>query len=183
MAMLLALTGLAGAGKTTVCLSLARRAFGSRYYAGQVLREELVRRQLPVTPENERLVRSELRAQRGMNVFAQLACPEIRKHIRSGHVLLDAVYCVEERDHYRAAFGDDLRVIAVVAPQAIRVERLKSRSERPITLKELTLRDELELDHYRLGEVVETADHSITNVGTLDELEASLGSLLLRLGG
>jgi dephospho-CoA kinase len=181
--MLLALVGLAGAGKTTAIRILESKGVGSRYYAGQVVQDALRSRGLQITPANEKSVRSELRKDGGMDVFAKLALPMIREQSRLGTVLLDAVYCVEERDFYRATFGVDLKIVAVNTMQQIRAERLAFRADRPISIEDLTIRDSLELSSYRIGEVIETADYSIGNNGPLSELETALGQIVELLAG
>ena len=180
--MLLALAGLAGAGKTTVIGILERLGFGHRFYAGQVLRDEVERRGLVLTPQNERVVRTDLRDQRGMDVFARLAYPSLSHMICSGPVLLDAIYCVEERDFYRESFGTSMQVLAIRACRETRANRLALREERPIGIDDLAHRDALELGRYRLADVTSSADLIIDNEDSLSQLEEVLRGLIPLLG-
>lgn len=176
--MLLAFAGLAGAGKTTAINILERLGFGRRFYAGQVLRDEVERLGLALTPQNEREVRTGLRDQRGMDVFARLAYPLISEMICSGPVLLDAIYCVEEREFYHDSFGINLQVLAIEACPDTRADRLAAREERPIGIDDLARRDALELGRYRLAEVIGSADHVVDNEGNLNQLEEVLRGLV-----
>lgn len=179
--MLIGLAGLSGAGKSTAIAHLSGRGFGIGYYAGATLVEELVRRGLPQTPDHERAVRKELREAHGMAVFAERALPVLKARMADGHVLLDAVYCPEERDCYRNAFGENFAVLAIVAPFDIRSARLLKRSDRPTTPDQLAARDTLELARFDLGSVMEIATHTLSNVGTLNQFEQALDDLPLWL--
>jgi dephospho-CoA kinase len=179
--MLIGLAGLSGAGKSTAIAHLSAQGFGTGYYAGATLVDELVRRGLPQIPDNERAVRKELRDAHGMAVFAERALPALKARMADGHVLLDAVYCPEERDCYRNAFGENFAILAIAAPFDIRSARLLVRLVRPITSDQLAARDELELGRFDLGSVLEIASHTLYNVGTLNQFEQALDDLRLRL--
>jgi dephospho-CoA kinase len=175
---LLGLAGLAGAGKTTAIATLERFGFGRRHYAGQALRDEVQARGLALTADNERAVRSEMRERCGMDVFARLALPRLRDLLAGGPVLLDSIYCMEERDLYQEAFGSCARVVAVRTSHATREGRLALSDDRPMTGEQLARRDALELGRFRLGEVIESANYSVANEGPLNEFEETLRSLL-----
>ena len=53
MLRILAVTGFAGAGKSTAIDYLVSIGFGSRVYVGQLVIDELAARKLEVSPENE----------------------------------------------------------------------------------------------------------------------------------
>jgi dephospho-CoA kinase len=180
--MLIAFAGLSGAGKSTAIAYLAARGFGTAHYAGLTLLEELDRRGLQQTPDNERIVREELRASHGMAVFAERALPALKAGLTTDRILLDAVYCPEERDCYLDSFGDDFVILSIMAPFEIRAKRLLARADRPITQDKLAARDALELEQFRLSDVLESASHTLTNVGNLHQFEQALDDLRLRLG-
>jgi dephospho-CoA kinase len=180
--MLIALAGLAGAGKTTAIGILERQNFGRCFYAGKLIEDELNQRGLALTAQNERKVRIVLRDERGMDMFARLAYPSLSKMICSGPVLLDAIYCIEEHDFYRKNFGTNMKILAINASQNTRSKRLAIRRERPIDIEDLVQRDALELDRYRLKDVISLADHIIDNEGSLSKLEEVLKELIPRLG-
>lgn len=179
--MLIGLAGLSGAGKSTAIAYLSAQGLGTGHYAGTTLIEELARRGLAPTPDHERAVRKELRESCGMAVFAERALPALSARMSDGHVLLDAVYSPQERDCYRDAFGEEFAILAIVAPFEIRSARLLERPDRPSTADELAARDALELGGFRLGSVLESATHTVSNVGALDQFEQALDGLRLWL--
>lgn len=174
------MAGLAGAGKTTAISLLRRAGVGVRLYVGSVVLDEVRRRRLPETPENEKAVRAELRASGGADALARAALPLVEAMVGLGDVLLDAIYCEPERRLYADRFGAALIVVAIVAPHALRAERLRARRERPMTTEELAARDEYETTTLGIGDVIASADRRIANDRGLDEFE---GALKLALGG
>jgi dephospho-CoA kinase len=168
------MAGLAGAGKTTAIRLLERRGVGARLYVGALVTAEVERLGLEPGPASERRVRTELRARDGMDALARVALPNIKRAAEQGAVLIDAVYCEEERSLYRQRFGADLAIVAIEAPAEVRAARLLARPERPMTVDELARRDALELGRFGLGQVLWSADRRIANEGTLDELERAL---------
>jgi len=179
--MLIGLAGLSGAGKSTAITLLSAQGFGTGHYAGATLVDELARRGLPQTPDHERAVRKELRDAHGMAVFAERALPTVKAKMADGHVLLDAIYCLEERDCYCNAFGENFAILAIVAPFDIRSARLLERPDRPIKPDQLAARDALELGQFDLGSVLESATHTLSNVDALNQFEQALDDLRLRL--
>lgn len=180
--MILALAGLAGAGKTTAIRMLSDAGCGSRLYVGGIVMEEVRRRGMTSGSESERLVRNVLREAGGMGVLARIASSAIERMDARGGVLIDAVYNPEEHAIYTERFGYRFKVLGIRTPTGIRAARLSMRSQRPITADELAKRDEYELGTLRLDHVLAQADHGIDNAGSLDELEHSLQAVLTALG-
>jgi len=179
---LVAVCGLAGAGKTTTVDLLERLGRGVRVYVGAFVTAEVERRGLPASPGNEREVREDLRKQGGMDALARLALPTIRAIVSTGRVpLIDAIYCVEEYDLYKVSLDDAIVRLAITATKSERVQRLAARGLRPINADELTKRDAFEFDQLGLRAVISAAEHTIDNDGTLNDLEASLKRL--QIGG
>lgn len=179
--MLIALAGLSGAGKSTAINHLQTAGLGTPYYAGSIVHDEIAARNLVVTPDNERLVRTDLRQEFGMAVFAERAIPRLKSLCETGSVLLDAVYCPEELRRYREAFERSLVIIAITASFEARSTRAAARPDRPISPEKLRLRDEFELGTLRLGEVVAAADQQVANEKSLDEFKKALEDLAARL--
>ena len=66
----LALVGMPGAGKTVCAKHVETRGF-YQFRFGQIVVDEVLRRGQSITPENERVVREEFRAQDGMAAIAR----------------------------------------------------------------------------------------------------------------
>ena len=129
--MLIAVCGLAGAGKTTTVDMLEQLGKGARVYVGAFVTAEVERRRLPATPENERQVREEVRRVSGMDALAKLAWPTVGAILDTGRVaLLDAIYCIEEFEYYRARCARKLVRIAIETKKQERERRLAIRAAR-----------------------------------------------------
>jgi dephospho-CoA kinase len=180
--MLVALAGLAGAGKSTVIELLERSGAGVRIYVGSFVTSEVLRRGLTITPANEKRVRDEIRSDEGMDALARRALPEVNKVISSGRTaLVDAIYCAEERSLYEREISGGLVCLAVETSAVIRASRLAARSERPICAVDLSDRDAYELKTLGLGTVISSAHYRLSNDGTLSDLEHSLRRLVARM--
>jgi hypothetical protein len=95
---------------------------------GALVLEEVRARGLQVTPENQKLVRVDLRRARGPDAFAVLAGSQILDILSSGgNVLLDAIFCVEEYRYVRQLTADPVSLLAISASSDVRAGRLQNR--------------------------------------------------------
>jgi dephospho-CoA kinase len=178
--MIIAAVGMPGSGKSVFSEELRRRKLPIIYFGGLVLKE-VKERGLPGTPENEREVREELRQRFGMDAMAQLALPQLRTRSAAGHVGIDGLYSFSEYKTLTAEFGEKLILVGIVAPRALRHERLASREVRPLTFAEARARDTSEIEKLEKGGPIAIADHYIHNDGHLDRFIADCNSLLDQL--
>ena len=154
---------------------LERLGRGVRIYVGAFVTAEVERRQLPPTPQSERQVGAELREEGGVAALARLALPTIDAIRRAGRMpLIDAIYCAEEYELYRATFEGAIVRLAISAPRPERVARLAARNLRRIDELELAERDAFEFERLGLESVMSAAEHALTNDGRLIDLEATL---------
>jgi dephospho-CoA kinase len=180
--LLLGIVGMPGAGKTSVAEYLKSKRFpGVRL--GSIVTNEVLRRSLPLTPENERAIREEFRVQHGMDVMAQKSLPEIRLLTdRSLVVVIDGLYSFAEYKLFNKQFGDSLVLIAIVASRSVRYRRLESRSDRPLSVPQAIERDFKEIETLEKGGPIAIADYTLINDGTAAELQAKVDELLRKLG-
>jgi dephospho-CoA kinase len=182
--MLIAATGLAGAGKTTSLEFLAAIGAGAYFYVGGIVRTEIERRGLELTPENERVVRQALRTERGMAALAERAAPEIQEKLAAGaSVLIDAICNSEEATFYRDRFGAELKILAIDTPFDTRAARLAERQPRPMTEEQLRARDHFECEELSIETVIAQADLTLSNHGTQATLQAELRTMASELAG
>jgi dephospho-CoA kinase len=175
---IIAVTGHAGAGKTTAISYWETLGFGRMVYVGQFVVDEVILRQLTLNPENERTVRVDLRRQHGPAYLAKLAIPEIEKTLRAGmDALIDAVLSVHELQSYQERFGAEFRLVAIEADFETRASRLASRGNRSMTFEELCQRDDLERVNLRTDLVITAANFKIENNNSFDDLYAVLRSI------
>ncbi len=170
----IALVGMAGCGKSQVAdIITARFAFEKVYFGGVVI-DEVKRRGLDITPQNEALVRVELRKQFGMGVMADKSLPHILEHLNNGHnVLIDGLYSYSEQKALLGTLGDAMKIIAVHSNMDLRIKRLGTRRDRPLTPDEILERDTSEIENLEKGPPIAMAKFHITNNGSVEELEAA----------
>jgi dephospho-CoA kinase len=176
----LAVVGMPGAGKSEVTGMLVEIHGFERVYFGQVVLDELSRRDLPPGPDAERLVREQLRADEGMAVMAERSLPRIRAALTAGHrVCIDGLYSRAEWELLARETG--VVTLAVHAPRWLRKSRLARRSGRPLTSAELDARDLAEVDRLQKAEPIALADEHLVNGGSLDDLREGVDSVVERL--
>ena len=178
---LLAIVGMPGAGKSLLAEHLEAQGYPKVRF-GAITIEEVIRRGLPVTPQNEKLVREDIRAREGMDAYARRCLPRIREALRTHQCLIiDGLYSFSEYKTLRAEFGDQLVVVAVACERRLRYQRLGQRPERPLTPQEAEWRDYQEIESLEKGGPIAIADHTILNNGTREQALAELDRLLRRL--
>jgi dephospho-CoA kinase len=173
----LVVVGMCGSGKSSVAAHLRRRGWPVVRF-GDITMRELERRSLPISEANERLVREELRAERGMDAYAQMLLPIIRDHLSRGPLVLDGLYSWSEYKYLFEHLGERLVVLAVTAPRALRYARLAGRPERPLSAEEALSRDIAEIEALEKGGPIAMADYTILNTGSVDALDAAVDELV-----
>ncbi|NOR85150.1 AAA family ATPase [archaeon] len=179
MSTILALVGMSGSGKSAAAKYIKEIYDFPTIRLGDLTERILKEQKLEVTEENERFIREELRREHGMNVYAKLNMPLIKKAAKtSAVVVVDGLYSTEEYKYFLEAYGNDLLVIAIYAPPKIRYERLLKRKVRPLTNKEAKNRDFAEIENSSKGGPIAMADHTIKNIGLFDFLKRELTDLI-----
>ena len=178
----LALVGMPGSGKSLCAAHLEAQGFFQFRFGGIVV-AEVARRGWPLTPENERIVREEFRAQDGMAAIALRALPTLRAALdERPSIIMDGLYSWSEYKFLEEALPGDLVVVAVVAERGLRYARLASRPERPLTADEARQRDWREIEQIEKGGPIAMADYTLLNNGGPDELRAAIDGVVARLG-
>lgn len=178
---ILALVGMPGAGKSSCAKYLEDQGY-YQYRFGSIVVNEVIRRDLPVTPDNERLVREEIRANEGMDAMAQRALPHLRQALLQNQcIVIDGLYSWSEYKTLRAEFGDEMVVVNVYSPRHLRYQRLASRPVRPLTPEQAEQRDYQEIETLEKGGPIAIADFTLINETTQEVLIESLENLLTQL--
>lgn len=173
----LALTGMPGAGK-----SIAAQYFLSRHFPvirfGDLVDDLLKEKNLPSSEENEHRIRQSLRETDGMDIFAVKALPKIIKALQNQHiVVVDGMRSYEEYLFLKPKLPN-LFIVAILASPKIRYQRLKSRTSRPLSLKEARARDQEELTTLHACPTIALADISIVNEGTIATFHHALAKIV-----
>ncbi len=177
----LALVGMPGAGKSLCARHLGAKGY-FQYRFGSIVVDEVARRGLALTPEHERIVREEFRANEGMDAIAKRALPILKQALERQHcIIIDGLYSWSEYKTLSSDLGGDLFVVAIVSERGLRYARLADRPERPLTAEEAERRDYQEIENLEKGGPIALADYTLLNNGAPDALLASLDTLIARL--
>jgi len=174
---ILALVGMPGSGKSTAAKIFQERGFTIVRF-GDVTDDEMKRRGLALTQENERIVRESLRAEIGMHAYAALNLPRIKA--AGDRVVLDGMRSMEEYAYLREKLSDFF-IVAIHTPMKTRHERLLGRKERGMTGDVAIARDKAEIEKLNLLGPIAHADFTIINDGDLENLKKRTDHVLAQI--
>lgn len=180
---LLAIVGMAGAGKSVIIDYLTDRGIPKSYFGGMNLKE-MTKRGIEITPENEKIFRKQIREEEGNDWVARQVIAEVNDLIAAGQkrIVLDGLYSWTEYKTLKKEFpGDRLTVIAVVSPRHLRYERLAARPVRPFDRQAARERDYHEIETIEKGGPIAIADYYIVNDGSIEDLESKLKNILTEI--
>ncbi len=175
-----AIVGMAGAGKSEVARVFEKNGFRKVRF-GDITEEEIKKRGLEPSEENERYIREQLRKKHGMAAYAKLNLPRIEASLKSSNVVVDGLYSWEEYTLLKECYGEGFTTVAVWASQATRYGRLGNRAKRPLTVEEAASRDKAEIENTNKGGPIAMADFTIVNEASLEELEREVKRVLSTL--
>ena len=175
-----AIVGMTGAGKSEVARLFHENGFKMVRF-GDVTDEELRKKGLALTEENERPVREAFRKKHGMAAYAVLNLPRIDAARKTSHVVVDGLYSWEEYKYLKNHYGDDLMIIAVMSSPKTRYARLGSRKVRPLTAAEAAGRDQAEIENVNKGGPIAMAEATLSNESSLADLRREVEDLISRL--
>lgn len=174
-AKLIVLVGMPGAGKSSCVDFLVNKGHPKVYFGGITI-DEIKQRGLEVNPENERIVREDLRVKEGNDAYAKRIIKKIEELETAGNstIIVDGLYSWTEYKVFKEHFGGNALIIAIVAARHIRHERLSKRPVRPLTEAEVTSREYAEIENIEKGGPIANADYTIVNDDGIDELLSDL---------
>ena len=180
--MVLATVGLCGTGKSEATRFLAQQLEADIVYFGQIPRDEIRLRGIEQTPDNERLVREELRQKHGMDVMARRGLGPIQDALAAGrNVVIDGLYSHAEYEFLSQELSGRLMVVALHTVRAIRCERLRNRPERPFLPHEIDQRDLDEIRKLDKAGPIVLADHHVLNNSSLEALHGNLDEVIANI--
>ena len=172
-----AIVGMAGSGKTEVAQAFEKNGF-TRIRFGDVTDEEVKKRGLVLSEENERYIRELLRQEQGMSAYARLNLARIDAALKRSDVVIDGLYSWEEYTFLKDYYGENFYVVAVWASPKTRYARLSQRSERKLTQEEAASRDLTELENTNKGGPIAMADFTISNESSVAELRKEVSRII-----
>ena len=168
---IVAVVGLCGAGKSEATQVFTDNKF-EKVYFGDVTFDEMKRRSLPITPDNERMIREELRATSEMAIYAKLSEPKIKDLYNQGkNVVVESLYSWSEYKYLKEIYKEKFQLLAIVTDRGLRAERLKTRTFRPLTDEQVTTRDYTEIENIEKAGPIAIADHFIVNNSDMETLK------------
>lgn len=176
----IAVVGMTGSGKSEVARMFNDKGFATVRF-GDVTDEELKKRGLPLTEENERPVREAFRKQHGMAAYAIINLPRIDAALQESNVVVDGLYSWEEYIHLKEYYDINLVVVAVYSSPKIRYQRLGSREVRPLTPEEAESRDRAEIENMNKGGPIAMADYTVINEYSFEELKKQVEEIIGRI--
>lgn len=177
----LAIVGMPGAGKTEVADYLRKKNIPFVRF-GDLTDETVKDMGLPLTPENERIVREKLRQDLGMAAYAIKSEPKIKSLLKTHNVVgIDGLRSWEEYLMLKKEFPG-LIMVNIYAEPEIRYMRLSHRKVRQFTVKKAKERDIAELEKLNMGGPIAMADHAIeNNSDSIMALHEKIDTLLAHL--
>ncbi len=180
MKKIIAIVGMPGAGKSEAAQYLEKKGLPFIRF-GEFTDEGVKEAGLPLTPENEKLIREKFRAELGMGAYAIKAKPKIDEMLKKDNLIaIDGLYSWEEYIYLKKYFPF-LKLINIYASPPIRYGRLSKRPIRPVSLDKSYQRDINELEKLNKGGPIAIADYLIKNEGTKEEFVKELELFLENL--
>jgi len=171
--------GMPGSGKS-IGVEVAKELEISVFVMGDVVREEVTRRNLPHTPQTLAKMMLLLREEHGPAVVAQRCVEKILRD-SSANVVVDGARSEAELAVFKKTLSP-VTLVAIHASPRIRFERLqqRGRADDALTLEKFQERDQRELD-VGLGRIIAQADIMIINEGDLGTLHTQVKQTLSTL--
>jgi dephospho-CoA kinase len=173
----LTICGLPGSGKTTAIEAI--EDLGVVLTMGDVVRNEVKKRNLEPSGENIGQIAQKLREESGPAIIAE-KCVDLIKSRNEEVIFIDGVRSLPEISVFRKYWK--FPIIAIVIDEEIRFNRLfeRNRSDDPKTLEELIERDKREIE-FGLDKVLEKADYIIHNNSTINALKKKTRNLVIKI--
>jgi dephospho-CoA kinase len=159
--LIVCLTGMPGAGKSTVASFLKEKGFAS-ITMGDAVREEARVQGLEPTDSNLGRLMLKLREDLGQGAVAHLVLKKIARDGSKGSVVIDGIRSIPEVEVLRRV--GHVRLLAIHASQDTRFRHLqdRGRSDAPASSDEFAGRDKRELS-VGISEAIALADETLSN--------------------
>lgn len=179
---IIAFVGLSGTGKSAAATYLAERGMPKVRFAA-VIESALAEAGLDDTPDNERMIREQLRLDPVGDVLVNRIISEINDLIAAGQhkIVIDGLGGWEAYKRLKHEFPGSMTVVALTARRHIRHRRLADRAEKPLTEREVDQRDYDAIETLGKGGVIAIADYFIEDNGSLEQLHMNIDDLLREL--
>jgi len=182
---IIGITGTDGAGKGVVVDYLIEQKKFSHHSARTLWVDEIEKRDEPVDREHMRLIANDLRRLHGNDYFIAESIRRAREADEK-YVVLESLRALAEVETLKREGGV---LLAVDADQRLRFERIQERASASddISFDEFVAHEALEMNDpdpngMQKAKVMEMADYTLLNEGTLEELHAQIEDVLRKIG-
>jgi len=182
--LIIGITGYTGSGKSTVAEILHEKGFKIVEMRDAVV-EEMKKRGMEINSKSMREFATKLREEEGNDVVARLTYEKIKGE--KGNVAITGMRSTYEEEYFRNKIKNFL-VLAVVAPERTRFERIKKRNkpDDPKTFEEFKRIESMELNGFSgkrdpahgLQSLIDHADLVIFNTSTKTNLKKDVEKLV-----
>ncbi|HPD56609.1 MAG TPA: AAA family ATPase [Smithellaceae bacterium] len=166
------ITGMPAAGKN-IAVQYAHAHKYPLFSTGDFVRAEIRKRGVSGDPEMSAKISTEMRGHDGLGV-TRLAVAEALK-ANAKVVFLEGIRSWPEVEWIRSQ--TDCQVVAVVAPRAIRLNRVRQRGREDDSVEHFALRDQREIE-YGVAVCIALADAYVLNIGTMEDALSQLDSIV-----
>jgi dephospho-CoA kinase len=159
--LIVCLTGMPGAGKSTVASFLKEKGFAG-IIMGDAVRDEAKVQGLEPTDANLGRLMLKLREDLGMGAVAHLVLKKIERDGSKGNIVIDGIRSIPEVEVLKSV--GVVRLLAIHASQDTRFKHIKerARSDAPASTDEFAGRDRRELS-VGISEAIALADETLSN--------------------
>jgi len=175
---ILAFTGMPASGKS-VAVQIAKEKSIPVIRMGDADWEETKKQGLKLNDKNVGFVANSMREKYGNDIWAQKTIEKIKLLHKTDNLVIDGIRNREEIDFFKKELGSDFVVIAIHAFDETRKKRVLARGRKDDSkeIKDIEERDRRELG-WGLGEVIISADITISNEGSIDEFRDKIRKTL-----
>jgi len=180
---IIAFVGLTGSGKSTAVEYFTEKGYPKVYFGGIVL-DEVTRRGLELTQENEQPIREELRREEGKDFVVNRIVQQIHELAQAGQhrIVADGLYTWTEYKIMKHEFPGELTVVAVTTHKHLRKRRMAERPVRPLTAEQVDQRDWAEIENLEKGGPIAIADYYVVNDTDVEKLYGQLDTVATDIG-
>ena len=170
--------GLPGAGKTTAIEAV--KDLGKVITMGDVIRNELLKRNIEPSDDNLGYMAKKLRNEGGEEIIAEKCVELIEKSDQTEIIFIDGIRSNEEVKVFKKRWKFPL--IAIELNQKLRYKRIvdRSRVDDSRDLTDIKERDLREIG-FGLEVVIKNADFHIINEGSIEELKKQTRIIVLKI--